>query len=97
MSTNSPHQQIDADTNTATMQGETLELQLETVSTRPKVFKIANFLSASECDYIIRETQRKDDLKRSGVAIAGHIDAARTSSSSYLRFDHSDIMTRVNV
>lgn len=70
-------------------------LELETISIEPRVFRIKNFLSEFEADYII--SQAKPQLARSttGHGKNTRVDDVRTSKSAWLSRGHSKVMDAI--
>lgn len=70
-------------------------LEVETISTQPRVFRIKNFLSDYEADYII--TQAKPQLTRSttGHGKNARVDDVRTSKSAWLSRKHGNVMDAI--
>ena len=66
-------------------------LELETLSTVAKVFKVANFLSEKECDHIVERAKRT--IKRSTTS--GFVSNTRTSSNTWARRESSPAMDTV--
>jgi hypothetical protein len=46
-----------------------LNLKMKTLAMQPKVFVIEDFLSADECDHIIKEADESGEMKRSAQRI----------------------------
>mmetsp|Transcript_25392 Transcript_25392/g.83994 ORF Transcript_25392/g.83994 Transcript_25392/m.83994 type:complete len:499 (+) Transcript_25392:200-1696(+) len=66
---------------------EDREVQVETLSTSPRVFLVADFLKPDECEYLIEFSKAK--MGRSTIAEAGNeakngVGSARTSSTAWL-------------
>jgi len=75
----------------------TPSLTIEVISLEPKAFKITNFLSDFEADYIIEQARPK-----LGVSAVGHGDDARvakqrTSKSAWLHRGHSEVLEAIYV
>jgi hypothetical protein len=61
------------------------ELTMETLSTRPKVFRVAGLLLDKEADLAVSEAQRLKVMSKSYTASAGTLND-RTSSTGWLKF-----------
>jgi len=71
------------------------ELEIEVMSVTPRVFRIRNFVSDFEADFIIQAA--KPQLRRSttGHGKNTRVDNVRTSKSAWLTRSHGDVMDAV--
>jgi hypothetical protein len=68
-----------------------IPITLETLSTTPRIFKVSNFFTSQESDYLIQHalsiTDNEFKLKRSSTGTYGYnIDYSRTSENAFDTF-----------
>ncbi|CEO97046.1 hypothetical protein PBRA_005650 [Plasmodiophora brassicae] len=63
---------------------ENVTIQVETVSTSPRVVRISNFMSSDECDEFIKTAKDNGGFQRSVTTDAGVVHPSRTSSNIWL-------------
>lgn len=66
---------------------ENVTIQVETVSTSPRVVRISNFMSSDECDEFIKTAKDNGGFQRSVTTDAGVVHPSRTSSNIWLFVD----------
>lgn len=83
-----------ADLSIATQEGPE-SLELEVMSTHPRVFRIKNFLSEFECDYIINQATPKLHRSTTGHGKNTRVDDVRTSKSAWLTRGEGNVMDAI--
>jgi prolyl 4-hydroxylase len=71
------------------------QLNVEVISTEPRVFRIKNFLSEFECDFIVAMATPKLERSTTGSGENTRVDNVRTSQSAWLTRSHGDVMDAV--